>query len=63
MDLENYLTRLITSRLSKITLSDFQFESPEEGHLSLEAVADLSDFVITTESKICVPPIPFTVIR
>lgn len=62
IDLENLLASLITERLNKILLDDFQYRSCGEDFIAFDARADISDFAIATAKKMYFPQAPFQIV-
>lgn len=57
--LENYLSRMINSNFSKISLDQFHFESETDSSMTFSAKADLSEFIIQTATRKYIPQAPF----
>ena len=62
LDLENYLSNLITSHFQKLSLDYFTFESESDTTITFSAVADMHEFVIPTAAKAYLPQMPFKIV-
>lgn len=59
VDLENYLSNLVTSHFKKISLDYFEFDSQQENSITFTANADLGDYIISSSAKKYLPQMPF----
>ncbi len=61
IDLENYLSNLITSHFYKISVDYFSLIEQRQDAIIFQATADLSKFLISSKTKTYIPRTPFTV--
>lgn len=62
LDLENLLSNRLNRLLTKVSIDHLKAVDEGSGTLTLEADADLSDFIVSTELRTYVPASPFRVL-
>jgi len=62
LDLENYLSNLVTSRFQKLSFDYFDFRSEDDSSMTFTATADIGDFLISSPTRMYVPQMPFQMV-
>lgn len=62
IDRENYLSNYITRYFSKISFDYFEVESQTDSVITLTCEADLSDFLIASDTRQYLPQMPFRIL-
>lgn len=61
VDRENFLSNMVTSHFYKMSLDYFDEDTLGHAHVTYRAMADLSDFMISSPTKRYIPAMPFSV--
>ncbi len=59
IDLENFLSNLLTGKFRKLSLDFFEYEKHDKESITFSAHADLSKLLISSTTKTYLPKIPF----
>ena len=61
VDRENFLSNMVTSHFYKMSIDYFEEDTTGHAHVTYNAMADLSDFLIASPTKRYIPAMPFSI--